>query len=193
MTDPPVLVCKVAWMERYQGADGDRPIGGGRFVVDYGFGHEVYNFHPFNGRLYGYVRAPGSSDTINIDRLSARVRLKPAIPGVTAIWVATSPLDRTTYVVGWYNNATVYRKNRDPEGDLAQARHVRTGRGDESEVCSYQMDADVGDGVCLAPAERTFEIPVGRGKSGMGQARIWYPPDSMAGHLLELIQDSRRR
>ena len=192
MTDPPVLVCKVAWMERYQGADGDKPIGGGGFVVDYGFGYEVYNFYPFNGRLYGYVRAPGNSGTFNIDRLSTRARFAQALGGVTVIWVATSPLDGTTYIVGWYNNATVYRKNRDPEGDLAQARHVLTGQGDEFKTCSYQIEADVRDGVCLALDERTFDIPVGRGKGGMGQARIWYPPDSKAGRLLERIQLQRR-
>jgi hypothetical protein len=71
----PLVFFRVAWMDRYQGfAGGDTMTGGGAYVAENGFGHEMFNFRPFRGSLYGYVQPPGRRDRwdearINLTRL----------------------------------------------------------------------------------------------------------------------------
>ena len=196
MTNPPVLVCKVAWMERYRGnTDRDKPYGGGGFVNEFGYGYEVFNFQPYRGKIYGYVRAPGGSDTINVDRLIEpfdRNRTRDHVDGVTVIWIATNPNDGSTYVIGWYRDARVYRKSQDPVRGLAFARHVPTGHGSEYEVCSFQIETDEPNAVCLKLADRTYSVPMGRG-GGMGRARTWFPPDGIARECLALTDGGPKR
>jgi hypothetical protein len=50
-------------MEKYQGlAHGDAITGGGSYVAEHGYGHEIYNFAPWKGRVYGFVQVPGQLD-----------------------------------------------------------------------------------------------------------------------------------
>ena len=94
-------------MERYKGLqDGDEIIGGGSYVKIEGCGHEVCNFAEVNGTLYGYVQPPGSQ--IDIDRLGAQPD-DDEISNITVVWTATRPTGGTA-VIGWYKNATVFRK-----------------------------------------------------------------------------------
>ena len=42
-----ILFCKISCMKYYKGAgDNDKPLNGGKFVVENGFGHEEFNFLP---------------------------------------------------------------------------------------------------------------------------------------------------
>lgn len=65
-----MVFLNVGWMKDYKGiAGGDGIQGGGSYVSENKFGHEIFNFSEFNGLMYGYVQPPGYS--INIDRLGA--------------------------------------------------------------------------------------------------------------------------
>jgi len=52
LADTPILFCIVTWMQHYDGSRGDEPSGGGSFIEVEGYGHEMFNLRPFQGRLY---------------------------------------------------------------------------------------------------------------------------------------------
>jgi hypothetical protein len=52
----PMILFRIAWMTRYQGmVSGDTPVGGGAYVAEHGFGHEIFNFQPFQGAMKTYL------------------------------------------------------------------------------------------------------------------------------------------
>src|SRR5437773_2410256 len=64
----PILFCVVTWMEYYDATPGDKASGGGSFIDRQGYGHEVFNFRPFNGWYYGFVQLRGG---IALERLGS--------------------------------------------------------------------------------------------------------------------------
>ena len=103
-TEPPVLVCRVAWMQFYRGANGDPAKGGGRYVSLHRFGHEALNFHDNGGAFYGFVEPMGRGE--NLGRFGAP--RAESLSGVLVVWVAKHPNDGGQRVVGWYSDATVF-------------------------------------------------------------------------------------
>lgn len=170
--DRPVIFLRVAWMTRYQGiAGGDSPVGGGAYVAEHGFGHEIYNFQPFDGSVYGYAQPPGRKDKwsdakINLTRLGAGSDDK-SVSDVLAVWVSTAPTGGA-FVVGWYGNATVYREWQPPPTG-SNRRYKETD-------CGYYVTAKREDAVLLTPDERTLSVPQ-QEKGGFGQSNIWYADD----------------
>ncbi len=69
-----------------------------------------------------------------------------------------------TKIVGWYKNATVYRKHQP-----APKNSYRKYKGHE---LGYFVKTREKCGVLLSVDKRIFEIP--RGKAGMGQSNVWY-------------------
>src|SRR5262245_3305193 len=92
----PMIFLRIGWMDHYQGiAGGDTIASGGAYISEHGFGHEIFNFQPFRGTVYGYGQPPGRRDRwdeakINLTRLGASER-DTSVSGVLALWVATSP------------------------------------------------------------------------------------------------------
>jgi hypothetical protein len=94
-----VLVCRTAWMDFYRGTKGDKATGGGAYVKEVGFGHEVFNFlQGHDGAFRGYVRPPSPGwirdQRINIVRLGAS-KDDDRVEDVTVFWVATHPTSET--------------------------------------------------------------------------------------------------
>ncbi len=164
-TDPfasRIIFLRIGWMNRYQGQNAsDHISGGGAFVEQHGYGHEIFNFQPFEGRVYGYVQSPGSGHNqpqgpgINVNRLGAAA--EDSIPGVLAVWVATSP-HGGSYVVGWYSNATVHR--------CWQVPPPGANRSYAGEEFGYYVTALGNDAVLLPPDERLLHITERRGWHG---------------------------
>ncbi|MDD2899814.1 MAG: DUF3883 domain-containing protein [Desulfuromonadaceae bacterium] len=167
----PYLFCNVGWMEFYQGLNaGDVIVGGGAFVREEGRGHEICNFSANNGRLYGYVQPTG--EQIKIERIGAQID-DNSVTGITVIWTATRPTGGTV-VVGWYKNATVFRKYKNfREVPPIQARNGIDG---------YRIRAMAEKATLLPVDARVFEIPR-QVKGGMGKSNIWYA-DTPEGALL---------
>lgn len=155
-----VLFFNTAWMERYQGKTNDNMEGGGKHIEMYGWGGEMFNFKPSQGKMYGYVQVSGR---ININRLGAK-KSDDKIDGVTVIWVAREPFTGGSYIVGWYRNATVYRNEQDSKKSL--------NRKWRNHNLGYFATAKKSDTTLLSRDERTVSVP--RGKGGMGQRNIWY-------------------
>ncbi len=168
-------------MDRYQGINGGDTISsGGAYVAEHGFGHEIFNFQPFQGAVYGYAQPKrGKGDwadaRVNLKRLGASAEDK-SVPGVLAIWVATSP-SGGAFVVGWYTNATVYR-DWQPAPSGSNRRHSGID-------CGYYVTANREDAVLVAPDERGFTIPQ-KGKGAFGQSNFWYADDPAQHRQLRL-------
>lgn len=172
---------KVGWMDRYQGISGSDTISsGGAYVAEHGYGHEIFNFQPFQNTVYGYVQPPGHKDQweaarINLTRLGALAD-DESVTGVLTVWVATSP-SGGAFVVGWYKNATIYRNWQPPPPGSAR-RHSDTD-------CGYYVTASTKDAVLIPPDERVFSIPQ-KGKGNFGRSNIWYADDPSKHRQLRL-------
>ena len=161
----PMIFLRIGWMRRYQGqVGGDKIQGGGAYVDEHGFGGEIFNFKAFKARVYGYGQPPGGAG-FKIDRLGAS-SIDKCVSGVLVIWVARSP-QGGNYVVGWYDNATVFREWQESPA-TANRHHGKHALG-------FNVRASHGDATLLPSDERLFLIP--RGKGGMGQANVWYADD----------------
>lgn len=150
-------------MEYYEGLVGrDSEIhGGGSYVEEYGYGHEIFNFKKINGKVYGYAQPGGAN---NLERLGANVGAD-YLEGLIAIFTATHK-DGGNYIVGWYKDATFYR-----EYQVTKLKE----RKFKNEYIGYYVEADENNTVLLSVDER-FSFPqIPRGvKNGMGQSNVWY-------------------
>jgi hypothetical protein len=177
----PVVFLRVGWMDRYEGiAGGDTISGGGSYIAEHGFGHEIFNYLPFRNKVYGFVQARGpkrnpADGKINLFRLGAEAN-DESVSGVLAVWVATAP-SAGAFVVGWYRNATVYGTRQPPPAGSAR-RHA-------DEDIGYYVTASRKDAVLLPPDERVFSIPQ-KGKGEFGQSNIWYADDPATHRQLRL-------
>lgn len=147
-------------MKHYKGMRSDKITGGGSFVDKHGYGHEILNFLPYKDHMYGYVEATRGS--IIIERLGTSEKVN-SINGILVVWVSKHP-DGGVFIVGWYKNATVYRKRQ--SGSMILNRRYKT------ETLDFYVMTKEQNGKLLTENRRVFSIP--RGKEGMGQAHVWY-------------------
>ena len=154
-----MIFFNTAWMEKYNGNwTVDVPENGGSFIDDNGWGGEVYNFQPYNGMLYGYVEPGvvernGRQRRINISRLGRpAIRNLSCLAGVLVVWVAT-PKGGRPLLVGWYENATVYRNAQIPPVESGRALPEHHNPGE------YFASAKKQDCVLIPPEDRTLQFP----------------------------------
>jgi hypothetical protein len=171
----------VAWMKRYQGLVGDTAVNGGYFVNQYGFGVEMFNFQHFRDNIYGFVEAGWKPvpKCINITKLDAR-RTDQSVSDILVIWVARQPhREKTakTLVVGWYENAKVFRERQTPP--LGSHRTLP-----DNKDAPYFAEAQRQDCLLIPDSMRALQIlratepGVGPYKAGgIGQSNIWYAQD----------------
>lgn len=166
-----VLFCNVAYMKYYSGiTETDTPINGGRYVIEENDATEKYNFLVCSDGLCrgfvetshsnGYKATDSKPRRIRIERIDGEFKNREAINGVTVIFFAKAPKGEHA-VVGWYENATVYRERR---------RH----QGREYNLTAKAIDCKLVDW-----KNRNFIIPKGPKQKkiygvGAGQNNIWY-------------------
>ena len=167
----PMIFFNIGWMKHYQGQNAsDKILGEFEYIVTHGTGHEQYNFLPHKGFMYGYAPVKWNKESQNfqqvaIEKLGAE-KGDDHISGVTVIFISRNPTTQTTYVVGWYMNATVYR----------QPQELRLkGRVLNKESLFYVCKAKLEDTHCIPESERFFVVPSAhKEKGGYGQSTIWY-------------------
>jgi hypothetical protein len=144
-----VLLCNVCWMKEYKGVTKDDvPRHGGKFVSEHGYGYEVINFSPNGGKVYGFVQRRTGS--ININRLDPTA--EDRTDGTLVVWRARS--SHGSVVVGWYENATVFRHKQPPP----QGRQFSY-KG-EPFTPEWIITANSGDAFLVPPHQRFFRVPV---------------------------------
>ena len=175
----PIIFARIADMEYYRGkTDTDIPHNGGSYIEEHEDGGECYNFLPVTiddeKCCLGYVRLIGNTSLRleNIIGCSACEK-EDVIDGVTVVWCATQRDGKSTRVVGFYKNATVYRYTQEVEFC-----------DDNGEVCDWQeynFIAKKEDCVLIPRHDRytksEWYIPL-IGKHGytfgFGRSHIWY-------------------
>src|SRR5688572_15899646 len=104
----PIIFLRTAWMIHYKGVTKfDKPYGAGSYVKENKDGGEVENFLPVKNRYYGFARIANAKN-LRIERLGAS-QDDNQIKNVTVVYFATNPFTGGQYVVGWYDNATLFR------------------------------------------------------------------------------------
>lgn len=164
-----VVFCEITWMKYYCGvSEDDKPMNGGKYIDENGEGGEVFNFYPLNHKVYGYVMHYGQE--LHIERFDKTLKKSKEVNDVTVVWVASDGV--ASKVVGWYENATMYRYWQSLYDSLLG-----------SECHDYNFLAKEEDCYLIPEGERSFIIPraskVGSGR-GMGQSQIWYADSTYA-------------
>jgi len=157
-----LLFANIGWMEHYKGnCDADMIVGGGDY--DNKDKHEAFNFQDFKGVCYGYVQTVRNSK-ISLSRIDNTVsNAISKINNVLVVWVASRPDSGGTYIVGWYNNATVY-------ADYCSSNNAERNR------YGYNITAKKEDCILLPVDSRTMNVPRAtvKGKGFLGQSNVWY-------------------
>lgn len=102
--------------------------------------------------------------------------------GVTVVWTARHPSTGGTYVVGWYQHATVRQKYE--ELPALRRRSSWTWQGRE---IGYYITAAAIDTYLLPPDARTLAVPR-RSKGGMGQSNVWYADSAPTASFVQQVR-----
>ncbi len=179
-----MIFFNIGWMDYYKGMEGDDIVGGGSFVEQEHYGHEIFNFLPENGYMYGYVQPV--HNTINIERIGASSK-EEFIENVLSVWIAKGA-SGGTYIIGWYDNATIFR-------NLQKKPSSETIRILNNEVFGYYAKAKEKDCTLLLSNKRSLKIP--RGKGGIGQSNVWYADKEynikLKEEVLEFVEVNKTR
>jgi len=164
-----IVFFNTGWMDFYKGLSNDTITGGGKYVDSMGWGGEMLNFKPFNGRLFGYVqpkidRKYDNPSTIKLEKLGV-TEDDESIDNVTVVWTATDPDNGGTYIIGWYKKATVFRYYQDPP--------TNSKRRYKNNPLGYFVTAKVKDAKLLPLDERVVQVQRQK-KNWMGQSNVWY-------------------
>lgn len=185
-----IIFFNIGWMDKYQGLAGDSIEGGGGYVHRYHYGHEIYNFLPWQGTMYGFVEVRGE---LFIDRIGARM-FGLSVPHILVVWVARNPTYGGTYIVGWYKDASVYRRYQEPtwaqnrfiEEEIAPG--IRAEAPNIGRYFHYNASAPAENCTLVPSSQRNFRIP--RGDTGeMGRSNIWYADDIEMGMFRSQVLD----
>lgn len=167
-----VLFARIGYMKFYQGPQkGDeKPIGGGAYNKNK-MGHEAYNYLDISGRVYGYFQ-PHMIDPYDICLQRIDPTSKPTadkINDVLVVWFAKNPAGMGQVIVGWFNNATVYRCVQD-----GSRKATRDGY-------SYYVVTNTADAILLPIGKRKYFMGHGLQNTKVGnpgQANAFYTYDN---------------
>jgi hypothetical protein len=151
-----MIFLNVGWMSEYSGPG--KIKGGGKAVPIQGYGHEMLNFKPFAGRMYGTAVTPGYGG-IKLEKLGA-AKGSDFVDGVLVVWVAKSK------IVGWYKNARVFRRSQPPPKN--------SGRSYKGHSIGYRMTAVESDCTIIDRDDRHFPVPRAREREHAMGRYIWY-------------------
>lgn len=125
---PRVIICNIGRMKYYKGIDPkDDPfiIGAGKYTKAHNEGGEEYNFLPFNDDyIYGFVETNYNKQkenlgnykfahTIHLENIDKGYKRVDTINNVLVIFISYSEIYKSNVIIGFYENATVFR-NRQP-------------------------------------------------------------------------------
>ena len=167
-----------------------KPQGKFRYVLDTGDAFEKYNFEPvtMDGKewCFGFYEAgftkggyeKGRQRQTRIERINPTYSDSSYIPGVTLVWCAWIPEIERTAVIGWYENAIVYRNyvgipyGQMPGRDNSEHGYLYNVRA-EKEHCVQLPYSEIIKPKWIAPRKRTY-------KYGFGQSNMWYAKEPEA-------------
>ena len=165
---PRMVVCRLAYMKYYDGINAnDSPENGGSFVAVTNDASEKNNFHVYtDGYCYGFVETKYKSGhtaeseyakAIALEKINPAARNAGSVDNVLVVFVAYNSDQKKTLIVGWYDDATIYR-NRIDDGEKV-----------------YMMKCLSSNAHRIPHENRTFEVPKAtENQLGIGQSNYWY-------------------
>ena len=191
-----VVFVNLTEMMKYDGDEpGDSLPGGTDFVVEHGYGHELFNFRVDDGKYYGYFPKGGTCDIWRIAKNAGEEVKKDDqnrhyIDGVLVIFTASRKTASGTrrVIVGHYNATTVYAK---PMKRETLSRYIAKA-GTYAE-CNSICDAE--NGFLLAYDDRKQETPLSTEKDGDGHgwSAMWYADGAKEQETRQKLIDYVRR
>lgn len=164
-----VIFVNLTEMQKYQGKEPVNP-GGGSYVEDHGYGHELFNFLDDDGYCYGYSPPYGK---INIKRISPSTiqndKYGEYIDNILVVFTG-SRKGKGRLVIGFYKNAKVYSELVD---DGRKPRYLH----DANKYIQYNIKCKATDTFLIDYDKRSRRIPQASKKtntSGYGQSAVWY-------------------
>jgi hypothetical protein len=189
----PMILLHCVWMTDYEGFEKNIYAKGFKYPAEHGWGAEMFNFKNFRGRCYGHVEVVPRKIKRKIVHPQLKVEKLGAAKGdsvatnVLVVWTAPDPRRAGRTVVGWYQNATVYREFKTPEGALAKSRTH------DDILCAYRVMASAQDCVLIPPEKRALTFPPRtQGQKGIpGEFSAYYPGEhgEVGQTFVDKIQD----
>lgn len=200
-----ILFCNISYMEYYKGMpEIDKPTGGGAWVSENGYGHEMYNFQPeklsFENEEGEYClgffetkSTNGQSNQLHIEKIRecGSYKNEDSVDDVLVIWCATHPAHRFTTTVGWYRHATVYRNYQEL---------IFNGLKGGEYIQYYNVIAKAEDCVLLPTSLRSrkleWEVPRRKAKGrnyGFGRANVWFAEESGNENIEKYLKELERK
>jgi 5-methylcytosine-specific restriction protein A len=155
-------------MKKYCGYEKDA-FGGGRYVEEKGYGHELFNFKNDGGKFYGYTTPLCK---VSLERISKNDINQDAfgkyLDNVLVIFTCEGQ-DGKRVIAGLYQNARVYA---DAVNDNRKSRFFDL----TNDCVKYNLICDVENAILISPEDRRFPIHRSKTKNGggHGQSNIWY-------------------
>jgi tetratricopeptide (TPR) repeat protein len=163
-----IIFCRIGWMNNYKGIDNDSVSGGFEWVREHNYGHEMFNYLPIDGMVYGYVKPQANS--INLERIG-ECSFDDKIENVLVVFFAACP-KVGQIIVGWYKNATVFKEFQEPIPAIAKLAFDKYEGLIDDRSCLCWMTAFENDAFLIPVADRKFIVP--RQKHFTGQSNVWY-------------------
>lgn len=168
---PNMVFFNIAYMKEYKGiTEDDVPFNGGSYVGETGNAGEKYNFSPYDEEyVYGFMEPgftkggwkEGFQKELHIENIDPSCRYDDHLNGVIVVMCAYSPVINKTVMVGWYDNAVVYRN----------VQVFKKDNEDRWMICKCKIE----DAHLIEEKDREFIIPRARQDgTGFGQSNFWY-------------------
>ena len=156
----------LAEMNEYSGFEANQSSGGGKFVENHGWGHELFNFKEDNGHCYGVVTPHGKLNLPRISQTTSSDTLGKYVDNILVVFTSTH-FGSGRKIVGWYKSARVYSESVDDK---------RESRLFDGHYIKYNIVCDASNAFLIAHEDRSFVIPQARINDGVGfgQHNIWY-------------------
>lgn len=168
-----ILFCNISYLPYYDTKlDKVLPKNGGAYVAEMNDALEKYNFEECaDGRCRGFVEtkhrtgykdgiANNTYNSLHIERIDPSAKNSTYINNVLVVFCA-KPDNGPNVIVGWYKNATVYRR-----------RPSYMGR-------NFNIEAAKSDCFLVPEKERRFRVPRAKQDGyGFGRANIWYAQEA---------------
>lgn len=154
-------------MEKYCGPE-DNLSGGGSYIDQEGFGHELFNFKLDGNCCYGYTPPWGK---LNLQRISSSINtdsLGTYVDDVLVVFTG-SRTGIGRLVVGWYEGARIYSEC---VNDKRQARYLEN----IHDYVGYNIVSSSENVTLIDSVDRNYVIPPSRTNKGIGHGHhnVWY-------------------
>ncbi len=181
-----VVFINLTEMDEYNRPEGNLK-GGGRFIKENGYGHEIFNFLNDNGKCYGF--APPSAK-LNLSRISDEINydvLGNYIEDVLVVFTCSREVEGRI-ICGFYKHARVYSE---PVHDNRNMRRINIGK---SGFAKYNIVCDAKNAFLISRSERYKKLPHSSQNNGVGhgQKSVWYADEpqrqSLKNELIDYIE-----